>query len=79
MKISYTVRLTDLIRHLAHRPSGSPFLEEVRSAIRVRHYRLRTEAARLGWIRRFIRLHGRGHPGEMGVNRFRTGAHREVS
>jgi integron integrase len=51
---------------MAHRQSSSPFLEEVRSAVRVRHYSLRTEDAYLGWIKRFILFHGKRHPGEMG-------------
>lgn len=44
----------------------SPFLEEVRNAIRVRHYSIRTEEAYLGWIKRFILFHGKRHPREMG-------------
>ena len=51
---------------MAHRQSSSPFLEEVRSAVRVRHYSLRTEDAYLGWVKRFILFHGKRHPGEMG-------------
>lgn len=51
---------------MAHRQGGSPFLEEVRNAIRVRHYSLRTEDAYLGWIRRFILFHGKRHPTRMG-------------
>ncbi len=45
---------------------SSPFLGAVRDAIRVRHYSIRTEQAYVGWIRRFIRFHGRRHPREMG-------------
>lgn len=44
----------------------SPFLERVRSAIRVRHYSIRTEQAYLDWTRRFIHFHGRRHPERMG-------------
>lgn len=43
----------------------SPFLEEVRAAIRVRHYSIRTEQAYLDWIRRFILFHAKRHPREM--------------
>ena len=39
----------------------------VRARIRYRHYSLRTEEAYVGWIRRFIRFHGRRHPREMGA------------
>ncbi len=46
--------------------SGSRFLDQVRDAIRVRHYSIRTEEAYVGWIRRFILFHGKRHPREMG-------------
>lgn len=46
---------------------ASPFLEEVRRAIRVRHYSIRTEQAYLMWIRRFILFHSKRHPREMGA------------
>ena len=46
--------------------SSSPFLESVRSALRVKRYGIRTERAYLGWIRRFILFHGKRHPEEMG-------------
>ena len=42
-------------------------LDHVREAIRVRHYSPRTEEAYVGWIRRFIRFHGRRHPRELGA------------
>jgi hypothetical protein len=45
---------------------GSPFLERVREAIRVRHYSIRTEEVYLFWVRRFILFHGKRHPAEMG-------------
>lgn len=51
---------------MGHRQSASPFLEEVRRAIRVRHYSLRTEDAYLGWIKRFILFHGKRRPAQMG-------------
>jgi integron integrase len=41
-------------------------LQEVRNALRVRHYSRRTEEAYVGWIRRFIRFHDRKHPRQMG-------------
>ncbi|MDZ7749606.1 MAG: integron integrase [Halofilum sp. (in: g-proteobacteria)] len=44
----------------------SPFMDEVRAAIRVRHYSIRTEHAYLDWIRRFILFHGKRHPRDMG-------------
>ena len=53
----------------------SPFLEEVRHAIRVRHYSVRTEQAYVDWIKRFILFNGKRHPRDMGeseVGRFLT-------
>lgn len=53
----------------------SPFIEEVREAIRVRHYSIRTEQAYVDWIRRFILFHGKRHPRDLGeaeVRRFLT-------
>ncbi len=46
-------------------------LDQVRHAIRIRHYSLRTEHAYVHWIRAFVRFHGLRHPAEMG--------HREVT
>jgi integron integrase len=43
-----------------------PFLEEVRRAIRVRHYSIRTEQAYLFWLRRFILFQHKRHPAQMG-------------
>jgi hypothetical protein len=37
-------------------------LDQVRDAIRGRHYSLRTEEAYLHWIRRFIVFHDKRHP-----------------
>ena len=42
-------------------------LEQVRTALRTRHYSLRTEATYLSWIKRFILFHGKRHPRDMGV------------
>ena len=41
-------------------------LDQVRAAIRARHYSRRTERAYTGWIRRFILASGRRHPAELG-------------
>jgi integron integrase len=64
-----------------HDPPGSygsnppRLLERVRLALRARHYSRRTEPAYVHWVRRFILIHGKRHPGEMGeteVNGFLT-------
>ena len=44
----------------------SPFLEQVRDAIRVRHYSIRTEQAYLDWAKRYILFHQKRHPRDMG-------------
>jgi Phage integrase, N-terminal SAM-like domain len=41
-------------------------LDQVREAIRIRHYSVRTEEAYIGWIKCFIFLHGKRHLVEMG-------------
>src|SRR5437762_8889320 len=46
---------------------GPRLLDRVRERIRTRHYSRRTEKAYVGWIRRYILLHGRRHPREMGA------------
>jgi integron integrase len=41
-------------------------LDQVREAIRVRHYSFRTEEAYMHWIKRFLIFHGKRHPTETG-------------
>lgn len=48
-------------------PGEPRLLDQVRAALRVRHYSLRTEAAYVQWIRRFILFHGTRHPRELGA------------
>jgi integron integrase len=50
-------------------------LDQMRDALRTRHYSLRTEQAYLAWVRRFIYFHHVRHPAEMGeveINAFLT-------
>jgi integron integrase len=50
-------------------------LDQVREAIRTKHYSLRTEEAYIRWIKRFILFHNKRHPNEMGekeINQFIT-------
>jgi integron integrase len=50
-------------------------LDQVRQAIRTRHYSFRTEEAYIGWIRRFVQFNHQRDPVEMGaaeVSRFLT-------
>lgn len=49
--------------------SSSPkpkLLDQLRHAIRLRHYSIRTEEAYVNWVRRFIVFHHKRHPNEMG-------------
>lgn len=60
---------------MSNRGKSSPFLDQVRDAIRVRHYSIRTEQAYVDWIRRFILFHDKRHPTRMGereVGKFLT-------
>src|SRR5688572_14545911 len=41
-------------------------LTQVREAIRVRHYSLRTEQTYVHWIKRYIYFHGKKHPDDLG-------------
>lgn len=41
-------------------------LDQVREALRVKHYAIRTEQAYVDWIKRFIRYHGGRHPRDLG-------------
>jgi integron integrase len=43
-------------------------LDRVRTAVRVRHYSIRTENAYVHWISRFVRFHHFRHPRDMGEN-----------
>jgi integron integrase len=42
-------------------------LDQVRQALRLRHYSIRTEEAYVNWITRYILFHDKRHPAEMGV------------
>jgi integron integrase len=42
-------------------------LDQVRAAVRMKHFSYRTEQAYVGWARRFVLFHGKRHPREMGA------------
>jgi integron integrase len=52
----------------SHNPKEKKLLEQVRDAIRTKHYSLRTEKTYIEWIRRYILHHGKKHPREMGAS-----------
>jgi len=47
-------------------PPKPRLVDQVRQAIRTRHYSPRTEETYVGWIKRFIFYHNKRHPAEMG-------------
>ncbi len=48
-------------------PRPRKLLDQVRDAIRVKHYSYSTEKTYVHWIRRFILFHNKRHPAEMGT------------
>ena len=43
-------------------PAPKRLLDQVREAIRVKHYSIRTENAYVDWSRRFVLFHDKRHP-----------------
>jgi integrase len=52
--------------------TSSPFLEQVRTVIRLRHLSYKTEQAYVHTIKRFILFHGTRHPAQRGVPEIRA-------
>ena len=48
-------------------PPKPKLLDQVRQAIRTRHYSPRTEETYAGWIKRFIFFHDKRHPAEISL------------
>ena len=46
-------------------PPPPRLLTRLREHLRARHYSIRTEAAYVDWVRRFILFHGKRHPQDM--------------
>jgi integron integrase len=49
-------------------PDKPKLLDQVRDAIRLKHYSIRTEQTYVDWIKWFILFHGKRHPQEMAEN-----------
>jgi integron integrase len=47
--------------------SSPRLLDQLRTALRVRHYSLRTEEIYVQWVRRYVRFHERRHPADLGA------------
>ena len=58
------VLLTSTFLAMESRPRK--LLDQVRDAIRLKHYSYRTEQSYVGWIRRYILFHSKQHPKDMG-------------
>ena len=58
---------TDSQTQRGRSPEKPKLLDQVRRAIRVRHYSIRTEHSYVDWIRRYILFHNKRHPRTMGA------------
>jgi integron integrase len=56
--------MKDLVSTMEKRPKKP--LDQVREAVRLRHYSIRTEESYVAWIKRYILFHHKRHPREMG-------------
>lgn len=52
--------------------SASPFIESIRSEMRLRGYSIRTDKTYLFWIKRFILFNNKRHPRELGAPEVKT-------
>ena len=55
--------------------SGLKLIDQIRKAVRVKHYSYRTEQTYIYWIKKFILFNKKRHPNDMGeqeINRFLT-------
>lgn len=62
--------MTETIERNATAPTVAQaprLLDQMRAAIRTRHYSLRTEQSYVQWVKRYIFFHGKRHPREMGA------------
>jgi integron integrase len=67
MRQSARVTVYSLRPQINSRESQPPrLMDQIRAAIRTKHYSRRTEEAYLHWARQFILFHGKRHPLEMG-------------
>ena len=47
-------------------PRPKKILDQVRDALRLKHYSYRTEESYVDWVKRYILFHHKRHPAEMG-------------
>lgn len=60
------VRSEAYARHILTQNRNMKLEDRLRSAIRLKHFSLRTEESYVGWYRRYVHWHGKKHPAEMG-------------
>jgi len=56
----------------SYSPSESPFLQQVRRTLRLKHMSRRTEKSYLYYILDYIYFHNKRHPQDMGVEEIRA-------
>jgi len=76
--------MNDTTHHTITASKPPRLMDQMRTALRVRHYAYRTEEAYLGWVKRFILFHNKRHPKDMGeaeINAFvsHLATHRKIS
>ena len=54
-------------QNLPSTQKGKKLLDQLRDAIRAKHYSYRTEQTYIDWCKRYILYHNKRHPAEMGV------------
>jgi len=47
--------------------SKPKLMDQIKAAIRTKHYSLKTEKSYMQWVRRYIYFHNKRHPNEMGA------------
>jgi len=57
---------------LDSQPPPPHLLDQVRQAIRLKHFSLKTEKSYVYYIRDFILFHGKRHPKDMGADEIRA-------
>ena len=66
------------------KPKAPKLIDQMRQAMRVKHYSLQTEKSYISWVRRYIFFHDKRHPREMGDTEVQSflsdlAVHRRVS
>lgn len=55
----------DLVQEMTQNSQKPKLLDQVRNAIRLKHYSIRTEQTYIEWIKRYIYFHNKKHPENM--------------